>query len=829
MGIKYNAMFGASLLSLFGACAAHAQEAPETSAEELVVVGERVARGNSVVGADQIAALPAAQNVVDAIRLVPGVLVRGSDSFNNDPWSYAINIRGFEVNLRNSKIGQTLDGVPLFNASYYLGGAPAQKFILSEDVSRIQVNQGTADVGSPAAAALGGTIAYHSRDPGEENGGLVRATFGSFNSTRFFGRYDTGEMFGNTRAFVSVANLEAPLWPHNGSTPAAIEQFALAGKSVSEFGPLTLTLYGSFNDSDDDPIIESTRAFINNTGFNEDGSTATFNTADAAANEYWADEWAAVRENTLGYAKVEVELNDAVSFDITPYFQRNEGVGEFLPPAIRPRFINVGGVNRQVQFGGVEVSSSARATRVNAGGFGVQPYSIAGGVATERTYIALDGTTTVRSSDCFNTDNSLRLNAAGLPLCSSAQSYRTSLYYHKRLGFVANGRAEIGNHTVRVGAWYENLDRDFGRAWRAYSDIRQGPVGVGGIYRRDFEQNFKTDLWKFYIADDWNVTDRLLVSVGLQHYLVDIEGTSVEAPSSASVLNQFDAAGVQVSTRRLKADSDSNELLPSIGFVYDLNDQLQVFGGYSKNFGAIGDWALEKTGTDLSSLSPEVSSNFDGGLRFRGDRVRGGLTAYFNDYQEPIVFLTNDFAVGTPGINYSAGTGGTYFNIKGGIETKGVEGSLEFDVTEALTAYVAASFVSAEYTSAFRAASYGGNALTVPAGATVAGTPDVILSGALSYERGPFSARLSARHIGEAPGDAANTAALFVPSYTLADLSARYRVELGEGSFGSFVELGLAVNNLTDERYIGGVLDEFTQRYTVGSPRTASFTLSMGF
>ena len=715
--------------------------------------------------------------------------------------------------------------MPLFNASYYLGGAPAQKFILAEEVARIQVNQGTADVGSPAAAALGGTIAYFSRDPSEEAGGLVRGTFGSYDSQRFFGRYDTGVMFGNTRAYLAAANLEAPLWPHSGSTPAAIEQFAIEGKSVSDFGALTLTLYASYNDSDDDPIIEATRDFINRTNFKEDGSSATFNTTDAAANEFWADEWAAIRENTLVYAKFDYEANSVFSFDITPYGQRNEGVGEFIPPAIRPRFITVGGVNRQVVFGGVEAGSSARLTRVNAAGLGVQPYNIVGGAATERSYVALNGTT-VRSSECFNTDNSPKLSTtSGQPLCSSAQSYRNSQYYHRRVGVVANGRLDLGDHNIRFGAWYENLDRDFSRVWRQYADIRQGPIGIGPVYRQDFEQNFQTDLWKFYVADDWAITDRLTLSLGLQHYLVDIEGASVEAPSSATALNQFDASGNQVGVKRLAVNSDSDDLLPAVGAVYDATDSVQLFAGWSRNFGAIGDWALEKTGTDLANLEPEVTDNYEAGLRFRADRVRGGATVYRNEYDNPIVFLTNDFAVGTPGINYSAGTGGTYFNINGGIETTGVEGSIEFDVTETLSAYLAASHIDATYTDDFRAASYGGNPVVVKGGSTVAGTPDVIVQAALSYDQGPFTGRLSARYVGEAPGDAANTPALIMPSYTVLDLTARYRIDLDEARF---LELAAGVNNLTDERYVGGMLDEFTQRFVVAAPRTASFTVSLG-
>jgi iron complex outermembrane receptor protein len=823
MNCTKSLLLGVSSFAMLASAAAVAADA-ELAMNEIVVVGERVARGNSVVTVEQIRDLPASQNIVDAIKYAPGVQIRGGDASNNDPWSYAINIRGFEVNLRNSKIGQTLDGVPLFNASYYLGGSPAQKFIMAESLDRIQVNQGTADVGSAVSAALGGTIAYFSREPSEQAGGLVRGTFGSHDSQRFFGRYDTGEMFGHTRAYVAVSDLDAPLWPHGGSTPAAIEQFAVEGKSVSDFGAMKLTLYGSYNDSDDDPVIEATRAFIELTGYKVDGSTAVFNTEDAAANEYWADEWAAVRENILVYAKVEAELSDFFSFDITPYAQRNEGVGEFIPPGIRGRFdVTAGpGAIRQVMFGGSEIRAS-RAIVLGAAGnsYGVLSYD----GATERVYTALDGTV-VRSSQCFNADNTVRTNAtgnnAGQPVCSSAQSYRNSQYYHRRIGAVANGNLDLGAHAVRFGIWHENLNRDFGRAWLNYIDIRTGPAAIGPVYRQDFEQNFKTHLWKFYAADDWMVTDTLTVSLGLQHYLIDIEGTSVEPAN-------FNARGERISTQMLSANSDSDDILPSVGVVYNATDDIELFAGFARNFGAIGDWALEKTGTDLSGLKPEVTNNFEAGLRFRSLPVRGGVTGYYNDYNNPIVFLTNDFAVGTPGINYNTGTGGTYFNIQGGIETKGIEGSFEADITDSLTGYLAASFIDATYTDNFQAASYGGNPVIVRAGSTVAGTPDWILAGALNYRNGPFTSRLGAKRIGKAPGDAANTAALIMPAYTLVDLSARYRFEVPMAGETSYVELGLAVNNLFNERYIGGMLDEFTQRFNVGAPRSVSFTVSAGF
>ena len=801
-----------STLALASATSAKANdevEAATTEGETIIVTAERVARANNVVEKADIEALSGGENIVNAIRTVPGVQIRGSDAFNADPWSYGINIRGFEVNLRNSKLGQTLDGLPLFNASYYLGGAPATKFLASENADRIQVNQGTADVGSTSTSALGGTIAYFSREPKAEFGGRVSGTLSSFDSRRIYADIDTGEIFGNTRAYFAVSDLDTHLWPHGGRTPAGIEQFHVEGKSVTDFGDVKLTLRGSYNYSDDDPIIEATRAFIEQTGYTVDGSSATFNPTSAAANEYWADEWASIRTNIMAYAKLDWKPSDTISMSFSPYFHSNEGVGEFLPPFQEPRFVNTAnpGALQQVIIAG----SRIRTTFADNQGRAVLPYATGG---VERVYTDLAGAV-VRSSTCFNADNTAKAGAD----CSSAQSYRNSTYYSQRFGAVFNINAEFGNHDLRAGLWYEKLDRDFGREWFPYLDIRKGAIASNVVYREDFRQNFKTDVVKLHIADTWNITDALTLDAGLQHYFVKISGTSVED-------RNFNSAGQQISTTRSKVDSDSNMLLPSVGIVFDATERFQLFAGYSRNFAAIGDWAIEKTGTDFSNLNPEVATNYEIGTRYRGAGVRGAVTLYRIKYNDPIVFLTDDFAIGTGGINYSAGTGGTYFNIDGGVRSQGVEASLDADFTRNFGAGLAVTINDATYTKGFRGASYGGNRVTVPAGAKVSGTPDYIVAGTLNYRSESLNSQLTVRQIGSAPGDAANTPALEIDTYTLVDVSIGYKLPIGDRQS---VEARLGVNNLFDERYIGGILDEFTQRYTVGSPRTVALTATINF
>lgn len=798
-----------SVLALIATTAARAAEDVVDDGGVIIVTAERLARANNVVGRPQIEALAGGENIVNALRTVPGVQIRGSDAFNGDPWSYAINIRGFEVNLRNSKLGQTLDGLPLFNASYYLGGAPAAKFLVAENAASIKVNQGTADVGSPSTSALGGTIAYFSRDPKAEFGGRVSGTISSFNSRRLYGDIETGEIFGNTRAYFAVSDLDTHLWPHGGNTPAGIEQFHVEGKSISDFGDFKLTLRGSYNHSDDDPIIEATRGFIDQTGYSVDGSSATFNTSSAVPNEFWADEWAAIRTNIFGYAKLDWQASDAVTLSLSPYFHQNKGVGEFLPPFQEPRLINTGtpGAIQQVLLGG----SRIRSTLADNQGRAVLPFA-SGGV--ERVYTNLQGAA-IRSSACFNADNTPKVGAD----CSSAQSYRNSTYYSNRFGGVFNVNAEIGDHALRAGIWYEHLDRDFGREWYPYLDIRRGPIASDVVYREDFRQNFKTDVFKLHIADTWKITDTLTLDAGLQHYFVKISGTSVED-------RNFNSQGQQISTTESSVNSDSNMLLPSVGLIFDATPQIQLFAGYSRNFAAVGDWALEKTGTDFANLNPEVATNYEIGARFQTRGLRGGITLYRIQYNDPIVFLTDDFAIGTGGINYSAGTGGTYFNIEGGVRSQGVEASVDVDFTRNFSGTLAVTINDAIYTEGFRAASYGGNKVTVPAGASVSGTPDYILAGALNYRSDRVNGQLTVRRIGSAPGDAANTPALEVDAYTLVDLSIGYRLPIGDTES---VEARIGVNNLFNERYIGGILDEFTQRYTVGAPRTVSLTATVNF
>ena len=75
----------------------------------------------------------------------------------------------------------------------------------SELIDRVDVNLGTTDVDSPTASATGGTVAYRTRRPDDEFGGMAVVSGGDFDYRRAFVRLDTGE-FGpwGTKAFIAA-------------------------------------------------------------------------------------------------------------------------------------------------------------------------------------------------------------------------------------------------------------------------------------------------------------------------------------------------------------------------------------------------------------------------------------------------------------------------------------------------------------------------------------------------------------------------------------------------------------------------------------------------
>jgi len=184
-------------------------EAAEESMTEVVVSATRI-RNIGIVGeqnapksrvslsGEYLDSQTAGQSVFQALNQIPGVTFTNSDPYGTSGGN--LRIRGFD----GSRVSVTFDGVPLNDSGNY--ALFTNQMLDSELIDRVDVNLGTTDVDSPTASATGGTVAYRTRRPTDDFGGMAVVSGGDNNYHRAFVRLDSGE-FGpwGTKAFVAAS------------------------------------------------------------------------------------------------------------------------------------------------------------------------------------------------------------------------------------------------------------------------------------------------------------------------------------------------------------------------------------------------------------------------------------------------------------------------------------------------------------------------------------------------------------------------------------------------------------------------------------------------
>jgi iron complex outermembrane recepter protein len=188
---------------------AYAQSTGTQEVETVVVTGTRVnmnglmnatpiAKERSTITSEFLDTQISGQTVFQSLNFMPGV-----NFTNNDPYGSSggtIRLHGQD----GAHISLTLDGMPLNDTGNY--AIYTNQMPDAEAVARISVNQGTTDVDSPTAAAMGGVIAITSDLPHDEFGALASISGGSFSKQRYLMRVDSGEIGPwNTKAFASLS------------------------------------------------------------------------------------------------------------------------------------------------------------------------------------------------------------------------------------------------------------------------------------------------------------------------------------------------------------------------------------------------------------------------------------------------------------------------------------------------------------------------------------------------------------------------------------------------------------------------------------------------
>jgi len=732
--------------------------ADEAAVEVISVTGKRVAYANNV--ADESAKLQQASisNVMDLIDKLPGVNVGQGDAFGSDDYTTTVSMRGFVIDRADQQLGITIDGVPN-GGSAYAGGSKANRYLDSENTRLVEVGQGSGDISSASLDALGGTINFVSATPEDEQKARFDYSNGSFNARRYFARFDTGQIFDNTKAYVSLSDSFNNRWIGSGSNGYS-DRIHFEAKSVTQLENSRFTGRISYDDAHEDNYdYRSLEQFKQNPKF--DGLTNMW-TGDPEIDQNFAEAWSTLRENMLAYVKGEFTLSDDLQLDVTPYLHQQEGRGDWLPPY-------------QVY------ATDALGNRITLGNG-----------AKRQTYTYVDAQGRPILDPKADTSKATRVS-----------SYRHTHYDKDRFGFTSNLQWTLDSHQIRAGLWYEQQQRNQSRDWHQVLDPKVYHYFNDAPYWVQFNDDYENDVLKMYVQDKVQLGD-LQLTVGVQQYLVDVTRD-----------DQFNAAN----SGKLNSDSD---LLPSLGLVYPLTANLELFSGYSENFKAIPDTLLNTVGQDFNQLEPETAENLDLGLRYQGDTFNASATLYSIKFNNRITLLAYQELDGAP--DYLTELDGTFVNV-GGVKSKGMEANADWRFSETFSLTTALTLNDSTYTE---------NVNGYRAGDNVAAIPEKMLSMDLKYDQGNYRAGLGAKYTGTYFGAAKraviNNVAQWnrdeIPAHTLLNLYAGYRVDLAQGSAIQTLDLSFLLNNLTDKSYIAGGQEG---AYLLGAERTASFTVSLGF
>ncbi len=284
------------------------------------VTGQKVSRSNTTLNKQSIDDATPGIAPIQLLNKLPGVNATSGGSLGLYEYATQIYIRGFDKN----QIGQVLDGIPL-GGGLTAGGAPANRFVDTENLSKINVSQSSSDIASPSNAALGGTITYTTMAPKNKQALKASQTLGSFNLDRSFVRYDTG-LIGSNKAYLSLSNTVFDKWRSAGRLKRLHGEF----KSVHMFGDTALELKATYNDRTDHDYLD-----ISQTAFHKFGRNYGLNTTwtgDSSQDQNNYEGWTNGRTDYLYSIKLDSMLSNNIHYSVLPYYHYQNGWGRWNPP-----------------------------------------------------------------------------------------------------------------------------------------------------------------------------------------------------------------------------------------------------------------------------------------------------------------------------------------------------------------------------------------------------------------------------------------------------------------------------------------------------------------
>ncbi|MAO68786.1 MULTISPECIES: TonB-dependent receptor [Idiomarina] len=181
-------------------------------------------------------------------------------------------------------------------------------------------------------------------------------------------------------------------------------------------------------------------------------------------------------------------------------------------------------------------------------------------------------------------------------------------------GVEINTGIELASHFIEVGVRDHTDEMDRYQLKEVYDQINGSLVfdsfilPTGGDNRLE-----RADAISFWITDQWQATDDLMVNLALRHEDVESSRRQFATPDRSEL----------DSTR----SNDSDEWLPGVSFTYDVNDNWQVLAGAHKGFSPLGGGAKD-------FQEPETSNNYEAGVRFNQGSFFAEAIGFYSDFSD---------------------------------------------------------------------------------------------------------------------------------------------------------------------------------------------------
>ncbi|KXV18972.1 TonB-dependent receptor [Gluconobacter oxydans] len=758
------------------------------------------AKSVSAISRDYIEKQAPGQDPMQLIALLPGANVSSSDP---------AGLTGSHMSARGldqSQMGFTLEGFPINDIGSF--SVYSQEIVDSENLRKVSLAQGSADLDSPHLSATGGVVDMYMIDPKMKKGGAFDVSYGSYDYTRGFLRLDTGKIGQtNLRAYFSGSyatedaihsmatnrklHAEAKFvndWGDGNRVSLAIVGNRLYNYLTPSVNQASWETYGfGVKDQYIAPCYSgSTCTRPNGTTFkNTSGSTIS----NTSYNGVYKDPTGKTTAGDASYYKLHqspftniyasapstFKLTDHLVLTETPYFWYGDGSGGAA-------------YSLPTSWGATSMSGT------------------------------LDGKTQTKGS----------------------LIYEPSITTTYRPGAVTKLTLTTGVNRLMVGYWFEYAKQSQtapatgiasdGTPWNLWG---AGPNfvfndGTTYQYRQSLTQ---TRTHTMFIGDSLSLLhNKLTIDGGLKYAIVTRDAHNMLPDTSTGPY----------------INKTYYQPLPTAAIRYQINPEMQVFVSGSTNFRIPTNYSLYDAGTyyknggysthGSTNLQPEISISEEAGWRYTGPTVMASVTYFHYNF-------TNRFFSQSECLDESCSSYATGSINAGGQSTNGVDAEVGTrPIFYHIRPYVSFEYVDARTTSNLRAGSGSSIDYLPTKGKFAPETPKYQVGFNLDYDDGNVFGAYNLKYVAKQYSTFMNDES--IPGYVKMNITVGYRFKnLG---FLQAPNVKLNLTNITNKHYLGfpiglqtnattmrgifgNTVKGSTPTYMIAAPFAATGSISAGF